>query len=186
MTEKQRIELSRYRHEPGVRGKGPFVEALWMLVQGVLTSSFLPLGKLRNKLLTAFGASIGEGVVIKPGVRVKFPWKLAIGDHSWIGENVWIDNLDEVFIGRNCCVSQGVYICTGNHNWSKSTFDLRNEAVVIEDAAWIAARSVLSPGVTVKEGAVVSIGSVAIGEIAAWQIYQGNPAVPVKQRKLKD
>jgi len=136
-------------------------------------------------LLGAFGATVGKGVQIKPGVRVKFPWRLEIGDHSWIGEDVWIDNLAPVTIASNCCISQRVYLCTGSHDWSRPTFDLIVRPIHIKQAAWIAACSTVGPGVTVGEGAVLALGSVATHDLEPWTIYTGIPAKPVRKREIK-
>ena len=70
-------------------------------------------------MLTMFGARIGANVVLKPNIRVKFPWRLRIDDNSWVGQDVWIDNLAQVDIGSDTCISQGAYLCTGSHDWSK-------------------------------------------------------------------
>jgi putative colanic acid biosynthesis acetyltransferase WcaF len=164
------------------RGRGRVVEALWLLVQWALVASWIPGATHRRWLLRAFGAKIGKGVDIKPGVRVKFPWRLEVGDHSWLGENVWIDNLDKVSIGANCCISQGAYICTGSHNWSRSTFDLMTGPIRINEGAWIAACSIVGSGVTVGEGAVLGLGSVATKDLQPWTINLGVPAVYVRAR----
>ena len=79
---------------------------------------------MKRTLLRLFGANVGRGVVLKPRVTIKYPWKLAVGEHSWIGENVWIDNLGQVTIGNHCCLSQGALLLCGNHNYKKATFDL--------------------------------------------------------------
>ena len=134
-------------------------------------------------LLRLFGARIGRGVTIKPGVMVKFPWRLEIGDHSWIGEHVWLDNLADIRIGNHCCLSQGVYLCTGSHDWSKSSFNLMTKPIVLQNQVWLAARSIVGPGVTVGSGAVLSLGSIASRDLLAWQIHQGSPAIAVKPRQ---
>jgi acetyltransferase-like isoleucine patch superfamily enzyme len=118
----------------------------------------------------------------KPGVVVKFPWRLEIGDHSWIGEHVWLDNLAEIRIGSHCCLSQGAYLCTGSHDWSRSSFNLMTKPIVVQDQVWLAARSIVGPGVTVGSGAVLSLGSIATRDLPAWHIHQGSPAIPVKPR----
>jgi putative colanic acid biosynthesis acetyltransferase WcaF len=131
-----------------------------------------------------FGADIGVGVVIKPSVRVKFPWRLAIGAHSWIGESVWIDNLEVVSIGNHCCISQGVYLCTGNHRWDKKTFDLECAPITIEDESWIGAFTLIGSGAYVEKAAVLVIGTVANGRLAGQTVYGGNPARAIKARKV--
>jgi len=107
------------------------------------------------------------------------------GAHSWIGEDVWIDNLAEVTIGSQCCISQGAYLCTGSHDWTRQTFDLITRPIHVADQAWIAARSIIGPGVSVGEGSVLSLGSVATKNLAPWTIYAGTPAAIVKTRLPK-
>jgi putative colanic acid biosynthesis acetyltransferase WcaF len=152
------------------------------MVQAMLFRSSLPGSSWRAALLRAFGARIGRGVVIKPGVTVTFPWKLAVGDFSWLGERVWIDNLADVWIGSHCCISQGAYLCTGNHRWDAAAFDLAAAPIRIEAQCWIGAMARVGPGVTCGEGAVLTLGSVATADLAEWRIYGGNPAVEVRQR----
>src|SRR5690606_30573777 len=117
--------------------------------------------------------------------NIKYPWKLEIGDYTWIGEEVWIDNLEKVVIGKNCCLSQGAMILCGNHNHTKSTFDLIVRPVFLEDGAWIGAMSVVCPGVTLKTNALLTVHSVATKNLDANSIYQGNPAVKIKDRKIE-
>ncbi len=129
-----------------------------------------------------FGASIGRGVVIKPKVNIKYPWKLKIGDHSWIGERVWLDNLDELEIGAKVCISQEALILSGNHNYRKSGFDLMTEKISIKDGAWIGARAMVTSGVTVEKHAILSVNSVASDDLQEAWIYRGNPAKLIKNR----
>lgn len=140
----------------------------------------------KRSVLRMFGARVGKGVVIKPGVNVKYPWKLSIGDYTWIGEAVWIDNLGEVSIGKHCCLSQGAMLLCGNHDYKKSSFDLMVGDITIGDGGWIGAQSVVCPGVEVGSHAVLAVGSVATSHLEAYGIYQGNPAVKVKERVISE
>lgn len=137
---------------------------------------------LKVAILKLFGSKIGKGVIIKPGVNIKYPWLLTIGDYSWIGEDVWIDNLAQVTIGLNCCISQGALLLCGNHNFRSESFDLIVKPITIEDGAWVGAKSVVCPGVTVKEDAIITVGSVVTKSLDAATIYQGNPAVSKRKR----
>ncbi|MEO1621954.1 MAG: WcaF family extracellular polysaccharide biosynthesis acetyltransferase [Cyanobacteria bacterium J06632_3] len=160
-------------------------QLLWYYIGSPLVMSYwLPMSGIKVRILRQFGASIGDGVRIKPGVRIKFPWRLIVADHCWLGEGAWIDNLAPVTLGSNVCLSQGTYLCTGNHDWSKPTFDLRLGPISIEQSAWIGARAVVGPGVTVGEGAVLTLNSVASRSLESWQVYVGNPCQSIKKRTI--
>ena len=159
------MRLDRFRNPHFRRGRPRAVEALWIAVAGLLFSTWLPGSAWRRSLLRMFGARIGANVVIKPRVRVKFPWKLAVGDHSWIGESVWIDNLDQVTIGAHCCISQGAYFCTGNHRWDVQTFDLVVRPILLEDECWVGAGVRLAPGTRLGKGVVLAMGLQVSGDV---------------------
>lgn len=159
---------------------------LWYFVNVLLVRvSWNPLMRIKVCLLKMFGAKIGKGLVIKNNVRIKSPWNLTIGDNCWLGECCWIDNLDRVSIGNDVCISQGALLLTGNHDYTNSTMPYRNAPIVVEDGAWVGAKTVVCPGVIVGEGAILTVGSVATKDLEPWMIYQGNPAVKIRERKLK-
>jgi putative colanic acid biosynthesis acetyltransferase WcaF len=163
-----------------------WVQALWFLLgMPLLRSRVIPFSGFRVLLLRAFGARIGTGAVIKPAVRVKYPWLFEIGNDCWIGEDCWIDNLAPVTLGSNVCISQGAYLCTGNHDWSDPAFGLRVGAISLRDGSWVGARAVLCPGVEFGEGAIATAGSVVAQSIPAWEIHAGNPAKRVKVRTIR-
>ena len=176
------MRLDQFHTSGFDRGASRCREALWLTVSGLLFSTWLPGSRWRTSILRLFGARIGKGVIIKPHVQIKFPWRLSIGEHSWIGENVWIDNLADVFISDHVCISQGVYICTGSHDWSTTGFDLVVKSVSIGKKAWIGAKSLVAPGCAIGEGTVLTLGTVAIGRLEPWVVYSGSPAVPKKRR----
>jgi putative colanic acid biosynthesis acetyltransferase WcaF len=144
----------------------------------------LPVSGFKVRLLKLFGASVGKKIIIKPYVNIKYPWKLKIGDHCWIGENVWIDNLSHIYIGNNVCISQGAMLLTGNHDYTKESFDLIVGEITLEDGVWIGAQAVVCPGVVCASHSILTVKSVATKNMDAYMIYQGNPASAVKQRKL--
>jgi putative colanic acid biosynthesis acetyltransferase WcaF len=145
----------------------------------------MPISSVRILWLRLFGAKIGSGVVIKPKVNIKYPWRLTIGNNVWIGENVWIDNLEDVVIGDNVCISQGAFLLCGNHNYNKTTFDLMVGKIVLEEGVWIGAKAIVCPGTTIKSHAVLTVASVALGTLESYKIYSGNKAVVVKSRHIE-
>lgn len=180
------IHLDQYTIKDYSPGAPAWKQLLWFFIgDAIVQSRLLPISSLKVWVLRSFGASIGQGVRIKPGVQVKFPWRLTIGNHCWIGENVWIDNLAPIVLEDHICVSQSVYFCTGNHDWTAPTFDLQVAPITVRSGSWLAARSTIAPGVEIGEGAVLSLGSVAVKSLAPWTIYAGNPAVAIKPRVIK-
>jgi putative colanic acid biosynthesis acetyltransferase WcaF len=158
-------------------GASVFKQILWLICSVmIIRNPLIPFSGLRRLVLLAFGAKIGQSPVIKPGVIIKYPWKLVMGDFVWLGENCWIDNLAAVTIGNHCCISQGAMLCTGNHDYRSPHFDLIMKPIVLEDGVWIGARSIVGPGVYCSTQSVLTAGSVLTANMEANMIYQGNPA----------
>ncbi|BDC98616.1 WcaF family extracellular polysaccharide biosynthesis acetyltransferase [Persicobacter psychrovividus] len=178
-----KTNLSIYNNAWYSTGAGRIKRLFWYFTNILFFINPLNISSgLKVLLLKFFGAKIAEGVVIKPGVNIKYPWRLEIGPHSWIGEKVWIDNLVAVKVGANCCLSQGAMLLTGSHDYKKATFDLMVGEIVLEDGAWVGAQAVVCPKVRVGSHAVVAVGSVATGDVPEYEIWQGNPAVFKRER----
>lgn len=166
-------------------GAGKIKQLLWYFINIIFFVNPLnPSGKLKIILLKLFGAKLGSNIIIKPSVNIKYPWKLIVGNNSWIGERVWIDNLAMVTIGDNVCISQGAMLLTGNHNYKKEAFDLIVKPIELHNGSWIGAKSLVGPGVIAESHAVLSALSVATENLSAYTIYQGNPAIPIRQRMI--
>ena len=168
------------------KGAGFIKQTLWYFTNALFVrASWNPFMGIKIALLKAFGAKIGKGLVIKNNVCIKFPWKITIGDNVWLGEYAWIDNLDYVTIGNNVCISQGALLLTGNHDYTCSSFDYRNAPIVIETGAWIGAKCIVCPGVTVHSHAILTVGSIATKDMEEYTIYKGNPAIKIRDRIIK-
>ena len=179
------MRLDKYTLGQYSPGAALWKQVAWYYLGSPLVSSYWLVGSgFKTWLLRYFGAKIGNGVRIKPGVKIKFPWRLTVGDFVWLGENCWIDNVSYVTIGSHSCISQEVYLCTGNHDWNSSTFELKDLPIEIEEQCWIAARATVGPGVKIGRGAVLCLASVAGKSLDPMTIYAGNPAVPIKHRQI--
>lgn len=166
MTE---IHLSSFSAGNFSKGAGIIQQTIWYFINALFVrASWNPFMRIKIFFLKLFGAKIGKGLVIKNNVNIKSPWKLTLGNNVWLGENVWIDNLDFVKIGNNVCISQGALLLTGNHDYTLSTFDYRNGPIIIEDCAWIGAKTVVCPGVKVQSHAILTVGSTATKDMEAY------------------
>jgi putative colanic acid biosynthesis acetyltransferase WcaF len=182
-----RVDLrltSRRGYDPG---RPYWVRAAWLVVEAlILLNPLVTHYGLKRWTLRQFGARVGRQVIIKPNVHVKYPWHLSVGDHAWIGERSWIDNFVRVDVGAHAVISQGAYLCTGNHDWSDPGMPLVVKPIVVEDGAWIAAFARVGPGVIIGREAVVTLGSVLLADAEASGIYRGNPALKVGDRVVGD
>ncbi len=149
------------------RGRNSLWQVAWLLISGLVVVRWWCPGGVRLRILRFFGATIGNGVLIRHRVRIHWPWKLTVGDGSWVGEEVWILNLEPVTIGENVCVSQGVLLCTGSHQRDSRTFEFDNAPIVIDDGAWIAARATVLRGVHIGADCVVGATALVTRSIAA-------------------
>lgn len=178
-------DLSKYNNSWYNPGAGKIKILIWYFINVLFFINPLnPLSGLKVFLLKMFGAKMGKGIVIKPNVNIKYPWLLEVGDYTWIGEKVWIDNLAKVTIGKNCCLSQGSMLLCGNHNYKKSTFDLVVKPITLEDGAWVGALSVVCPGVSLKSHSILTVQSVATETLEPFSLYKGNPAVKIREREI--
>ncbi|MCP4178836.1 MAG: colanic acid biosynthesis acetyltransferase WcaF [bacterium] len=182
-SEKSFVDLSKFSNPDFERGASKLKEFLWLKIRSLFFLNYVFTGyKLKAALLKIFGAELDKNVVVKPIVKIKFPWKLKVGNNSWLGENSWILNLDNVTIGKNVCISQNCFLCTGNHDWQKETFDLITKPIEIKDGAWICANSFVGPGVTIGYNTIVTAGSVVTKNMPDNMICSGNPCKPIKTR----
>lgn len=149
------------------KGRSVVWQALWLLASSLLVSPWWCPVRLRVATLRRFGAQIGEGVVVRQRVRIHWPWKLTIGNHSWIGEGAYLLNLEPIVIGHDVCVSQEVMLCTGSHDRLSATFEFDNAPIIIEDGAWVAARATVLRGCTIGRDAVVGATALVTHDVPA-------------------
>lgn len=158
------LSLGNFKGSGYDKGRGAVVQVAWFAVSGLTMKWWFP-ASARVAVLRLFGADIAEGVLIRHRVRIHWPWKLVVGQDSWIGEGAWILNLERVRIGANVCVSQDVLLCTGSHQRRSVSFEFDNAPIDIEDGAWIAARATVLRGVRVGAHSVVGATAIVAKEV---------------------
>lgn len=151
------------------KGRPKLVQAAWLAVSDLIMHWWVPAG-IRVAVLRAFGARIADGVLIRHRVRIHWPWKLTVGRDSWIGEGVWILNLEPVTIGQDVCISQDVFLCTGSHDRNSPSFEFDNAPIDIQDGVWLAARATVLRGVTIGDHAVVGATALITRDVKPHQL----------------
>ena len=180
------INFDNFKDEvsPGIFRKIRY--AFWLLISNVFFLTNIPYPNFTKVfILKCFGCKVGKNVVIKPWVKIKFPWMLSLGNSVWLGESVWIDNISEIKVGNNVCISQGALLITGNHNYSSEKFELISKPIIIEDGVWVCANTILIGGITIHSHAVLAINSLASKDLEPYSIYSGNPAIFIKNRNIR-
>jgi putative colanic acid biosynthesis acetyltransferase WcaF len=179
-------DLQQHKVPKDFRGRNKFIVQLWWITQSTIfaCSPQICYG-WRRFLLRLFGAKIGKGVLIRPSAKFTYPWKVTIGDHSWIGDDCVFYSLGEIHIGKNVSIAHRDYFCTGLHDITKITFDIQQKPIFIEDECWIPNDVFVGPGVTIEKGCVVGARSTVLKNLPAGMICYGNPAKPIKQRIIK-
>ncbi len=180
------VNLDKYCSREYDPGRGLLVRTIWYYVSLlVFEGGWFPFHGLKVLLLRRFGAKLGTGVRIKPQVRIKYPWRLTVGDHCWIGQEVWIDNLADVELGNHVCLSQRVYLCTGSHDHRSPGFELITGPIRVENGAWLGAGCLIVCGITIAANSLVAGGSVVTKNVPPATIVGGNPAKPIGHRQMQ-
>ncbi|MBD2504434.1 hormogonium polysaccharide biosynthesis acetyltransferase HpsU [Anabaena azotica] len=186
-NDKAFVDLRQYDQSWFNRGRSAWYILLWWLVQAIafpLTPH--PFSNIRCWILRLFGARIGKGVVVRPTARFTFPWKVTIGDYSWIGDDVVLYSLDEIHIGQHCVVSQKSYLCTGSHDIQDPAFGLKIAGITIGNGAWVATDCFIAPGVQIGANAVIGARSSVFTNMPAGQVCWGSPCRPQHPRLTVD
>lgn len=180
------VDLRSYDQSGFDRGRSGWFILVWWLVQAIaFPLSIHNMDELRCQILRLFGAKIGKGVKIRPTARFTYPWKVSIGDYTWIGDDVVIYSLDEIAIGSHCVISQKSYLCTGSHDFKDVAFSLITAPIHIGNGAWLATDCFVAPGVTIGANAVIGARSSVFSDIPQQQVAWGSPCRPQYQREIK-
>ena len=175
---RKKVDFGKYSHVVFNSFSLKVKYLLWLFVSNIFFLSNIPYpNTFRVFILRIFGASIGKNSVIKPWVKIKFPWELVLGDYVWLGENVWIDNLSKVTIGNHVCISQGALLLTGNHRYDQVGFNLESKPINIEDGVWICANSTIVGGVSLKSHSVVGLGCIVTKNLEPYKVLKHNEII---------
>ena len=176
-------DLKTFKVPKDFRGKSKITVQLWWIVEKTLFAwSPQFFYGWRRFLARSFGAKIGKNVLLRPSVKMTYPWKISIGNNSWIGDDVVLYSLGEIEIGDNTVISQKSYICTGSHDYNKADFPIYSEKITIGNQCWLATDVFVAPGISIGEGTVVGARSSVINNLESFSVYVGSPAKFLKKR----
>lgn len=178
-------DLDLFKLPKGFRGRNAVTVQLWWFVQALffrLSPRFMY--GWRRFLLRLFGAEIGKNVIIRPSVKITYPWKVQIGDFSWVGDDATLYSLGNIRIGAHTVVSQNSYLCAGSHDLKKKNFAIYSKPIVIGDGVWLGTDVFVAPGVCIHDNAVVGARSSVFKDLEGGKIYFGSPAKYVKDRSF--
>lgn len=181
------IDLSQFDNGDFQRGASRLKELAWWFARSLFFAGWFPLpSALKVRILRLFGAKVGKGVVIRSRVDISFPWRLSLGDHVWVGDEVKILSLDEVEVGSHVCLSQRAFLCTGSHDFDSTAFDLRTGPIRIGRGCWIGAQAFVGPGVVFGPGSRCLAGAVVVRSVPQGGTVAGVPARPPRSSAAPD
>jgi putative colanic acid biosynthesis acetyltransferase WcaF len=155
----------------------------WGIVWALLAAwTPAPLHRWRALLLRLFGARLARNVRVHGSARIWYPPYLVTEENTLIGRGAIIYCIAPVRLGRGVVISQGAHLCTGSHDIDDASFQLTARPITVGANAWVAAEAFVGPGVLIGEGAVLGARGVAFSDLAAWTVYAGNPARPIRAR----
>jgi putative colanic acid biosynthesis acetyltransferase WcaF len=180
------IDLRKYDQSWFDRGKPTWFIMLWWFVQAIV----FPISPhnthfIRCGLLRLFGAKIGKSVIIRPTARFTYPWKVKIGDYSWVGDDVVFYSVDRIEVGCHCVISQKSYLCTGSHDLQDIAFQFLSAPIAIGNGTWIATDCFIAPGVKIGSNSVIGARSSVFGNISEATVAWGSPCRDRYSRQMK-
>jgi putative colanic acid biosynthesis acetyltransferase WcaF len=178
------FELQKFTLPKKFRGRNFIIVQLWWAIQTIFFASSPQIFyRWRVFLLRLFGAKIGKNVIIRPSVKITYPWKLTIGDFSWIGDNVELYNLGHISIGNNTIISQRSYLCTGSHDYESKYFDIYEKKIIIGNSCWLATDVFVAPGIEIGDNTVVGARSSVFNSLPSDSVCLGSPAKKIRSRQ---
>ena len=181
----QKVDFSAYNQQLHLSVVAKVRYGIWLILSNFFFLTNIPYPIFfKVLLLKIFGATIGHNCIIKPWVKIKFPWKLKLGDNVWIGESSWIDNISDVSIGDNVCISQNAFLLTGNHDYTSISFDLLSKPITIENGVWICANAIIVGGVNLKSHSVVGLGQIITKDTQPYEIYGCKQSLVTRTRVI--
>jgi putative colanic acid biosynthesis acetyltransferase WcaF len=169
--------------QPNFTYKNRFARLFWNIVYTFLFQfSPRPFHFWRSFLLSCFGAKIGNGCHIYPKAKIWAPWNLICEDVVAIADEAIIYNPSPIFLGSHCIISQQAYLCGASHDYNDPTFPVISAPIHIGAYSWVCARAIVQMGITLEEGSILGLGSIATKNLESWTIYAGIPAKKIKLR----
>lgn len=154
---------------------------IWVVCNDFL--AHFPSKHIRRWGLKFFGMKISKDVRFYQGFHIRSPQKISIGDGCSIGPKVLLDGRKGLTVGKNVTIAYEAIIWTLNHDYNDIHFCGKGAPVTIQDFAWICSRSIILPGITIGEGAVVASGAIVTKDVPPYAVVAGVPAKVIGQRE---
>ncbi|EKD63209.1 MAG: acetyltransferase [uncultured bacterium] len=151
-----------------------------IILRSIIYYSFCDFSK--KLVLRLAGSKVKGPVDFKRGNLFIVPGNLEIGSDVCIGKNNFFQSRDKIKIGDHVNISGYSFFITGSHDINGTDFKSVYAPITIGNYAWICTNSMILPGVTIGDGAVVAAGSVVTKDVAPYTVVAGNPAVKIKDR----
>lgn len=153
------------------------------------TNSFLynfPSKRFRNYCLKRMGMTFRGDARLYAGFHIRNPKGITLENGVSIGPKVLLDGRMGLTIKEGAVIGYGAIIWTLNHDYNDIHFRGKGAPVTIGKHAWVCSNSIVLPGITIGEGAVVASGAIVTHDVEPYTVVGGIPAKPIGKREEKD
>lgn len=143
----------------------------------------------RKALLPQIFGDIGSHTIIQQPITIMRGKTVHIGDFCYFNSNTFFVDDSEIWIGDGVLFGPNVTISTTGHPVDpelRATGAMYSFPVHIGNGAWIGSNTVIMPGVTIGDNAVIGAGSIVTKDVPANVVAFGNPCKVYRPITEKD
>ena len=133
----------------------------------------------RKMIEDLFEGRLPQSSTILPPMHIDQPHQMTIGENVFINHGLTCMSNGGITLEDGVMIGPEAALITANHDFNDIRI-LQFKKITIKKNAWIGARAVILPGVTVGEGAVVASSAVVTKDVPPRTIVGGCPAKIIK------
>lgn len=140
----------------------------------------------RIRIMKRMGVTIKGPIAVRKGLEIRGAGQLIIEKGVSLGPGVLLDARKGLEIGESAVIAYQAIIWSLNHDYNDIHFVTKGAKTTIGKYAWVCSRSIILPGITVGDYAVVASGAIVTKDVPPFAIVAGIPAKVVGYRENKD
>jgi maltose O-acetyltransferase len=135
------------------------------------------------KRITALFDACGQKTFVEPGLQVDYGTQIRLADNVYLNFGCVLLDSSWITIGKGSLLGPDVHLYTVSHPLlptERATGQEQARPINLGQNVWVGGKSIILPGVTVGDNAVIAAGSIVRGDVPANVLVAGNPARQIK------